>query len=240
MNRDTARRRLSPPVTHRLVRPFLQPARLLAGAIIAGFLAVSSAAHADRSDRATPAGPAATQHHRASPTGVTEREIVVIDGFYYIVPAPWAGNKIEAPALSSDSFRQVPAELTYNRTNIYVHSIALPPLLAMLDRAREDGVELLVESGYRSERYQRTIFKRMMAQGRIFTDIIRYVAPPGYSQHALGTAVDFHPSNWRFADTRAYAWLQENAAAFSFKETYSRSNKRNMPWEAWHWNYCGK
>jgi D-alanyl-D-alanine carboxypeptidase len=239
MNSDTARRQLSHPVANRLVRPFLQPTRLLTGAVIAGLLAVS-ATHANQFDRTTPAEPAVTQHHTASPTGASELETVVIDGFYYIVPAPWAGNKIEAPALSSASFHQIPAEHTYNRTNIYVHSTALPPLLAMLDRAREDSVELLVESGYRSERYQRTIFKRMMAKGRIFTDIIRYVAPPGYSQHVLGTAVDFHPSNWRFADTRAYAWLQENATDFSFKETYSQSNKYNMPWEAWHWNYCGQ
>lgn len=206
--------------------------------MIAGLLAIS-AAHADQSDRAAPAGPAAPRQHETSPTAATELETVVIDGFYYVVPPPWAGNKIEAPPLSADAFRQVPTEYTFNRTKLYVHSLALPPLLAMLDRARKDGVELLVESGYRSKRYQRTIFKKMMARGRIFTDIIRYVAPPGYSQHALGTAVDFHPSNWRFADTRAYAWLQENAAAFSFKETYSRNNKYNMPWEAWHWNYCG-
>ncbi|MEE4136431.1 MAG: D-alanyl-D-alanine carboxypeptidase family protein, partial [Desulforhopalus sp.] len=55
----------------------------------------------------------------------------------------------------------------------------------------------------------------------------------------LGTAVDFHPGNWSFADTPAYAWLQENGAEFGFVETYSEKNRREMPWEAWHWNYLG-
>jgi LAS superfamily LD-carboxypeptidase LdcB len=169
------------------------------------------------------------------------QETVVIDGSHYIVPPPWAGNKIKARDRSaSASFRQIPTNHTYNETKLYVHSTALEPLLALLNQARDDGVILLVESGYRSEGYQRSIFKRLLDEGRSFADIVRYVAPPGYSQHALGTAVDFHPSNWEFANTPAYEWLKKNAASFNFEETYSPTNGHNMPWEAWHWNYIGE
>ncbi len=238
MDRDTAFQRIGLPASNQTPGPFRLPTRLLVWTIIIGVLALPASAGSFY--KAAPSGIDEAKQRTARPTGEDELETVVIDGFYYIVPPPWAGNKIEAPTLSSDSFRQIPVEHTHNQTKIYVHSLMLPPLLALLDRAREDGVELLVESGYRSERYQRVIFKRMMSQGRRFTDIIRYVAPPGYSQHALGTAVDFYPSDWRFADTRAYTWLQAHAAAFSFEETYSRTNSSNMPWEAWHWNYCGE
>ena len=55
----------------------------------------------------------------------------------------------------------------------------------------------------------------------------------------IGTSVDFHPSNWRFADTPQYPWLQQNADQFGFEETYSQKNSFKMPWEAWHWNYTG-
>ena len=79
----------------------------------------------------------------------------------------------------------------------------------------------------------------MLAEGRTFDDIVRYVAPPGYSQHMFGTAVDFYPSNWRFAETPQYSWLQENAHMFDFEQTYPEYNKLKMPWEAWHWNYTG-
>ena len=56
----------------------------------------------------------------------------------------------------------------------------------------------------------------------------------------LGTALDFFPSNWKFADTEQYLWLQENAKEFGFEETYSKNNRFLMPWEAWHWNYVGE
>jgi D-alanyl-D-alanine carboxypeptidase len=78
-----------------------------------------------------------------------------------------------------------------------------------------------------------------MAEGREFNDIVRYVAPPGYSEHALGTVVDFTPSNWRFAGTPAYNWLKNNAGRFGFFETLPESSKRETPWEAWHWKYIG-
>jgi D-alanyl-D-alanine carboxypeptidase len=167
------------------------------------------------------------------------RETVEIDGSWYLIPPPWAGSKIDPPHFTWESFRQIPVEFTHQGAKIYIVAKAHPPLLAMLEQARQDGIELRVVSGYRSARYQRQIFKRMMAEGRSFADIVRYVAPPGYSEHMLGTAVDFYPSNWAFADTPAYGWLQEHAAGFGFIETYSEKNRWEMPWEAWHWNYVG-
>lgn len=167
-------------------------------------------------------------------------ETVLIDGTEYLVPPPWAGNRIEASPLSPESFGQIPVDFTHDGTKIYILTTALGPLLDLLHQAREDGIELRVESGYRSERYQRLIFKRMMAEGKTFADIVRYVAPPGYSQHMLGMAVDFHPSTWEFADTPAYAWLKENAQEFGFEEAYSQDNALHIPWEAWHWAYFGE
>jgi len=166
-------------------------------------------------------------------------EVVVIDGKKYNVPPPWTGHKIDAPVLTFESFKKIPTKYTYQNTAVYVLAQAQPHLIALLSKAEEDGVSIQVESGYRSENYQRRIFKRMLGEGRTFDDIVRYVAPPGYSQHMLGLAVDFHPSNWRFADTEQYRWLQENANLFSFSETYSQYNRYKMPWEAWHWSHTG-
>jgi len=76
-----------------------------------------------------------------------------------------------------------------------------------------------------------------MAAGRTWDDLVRYVAPPGYSEHMLGIAVDLYPSNWRFAATPAYAWLKEHAAEYHFVESYPEFNLESFPWEAWHWKY---
>ena len=167
-------------------------------------------------------------------------ETITIDGIIYEIPAPWAGNKMTAPELPYSSFRKIPEAHTKEGGKIYILAKAHDSLVKMLLQAVKDGVHLLVESGYRSENYQRKIFKRMLREGRTFDDIVRYVAPPGYSQHMFGTAVDFYPSNWRFAETDQYTWLQENAHRFHFEQTYPEFNKLKIPWEAWHWNYIGK
>jgi D-alanyl-D-alanine carboxypeptidase len=173
-------------------------------------------------------------------TVVNVQEEVSIDGTTYSIPPPWAGNRIEVPEFDYTDFRRIPKAHTHEGSEIYILAEAYQPLVALLQAAEKEGIELQVESAYRSEAYQRRIFKRMLAEGRTFEDIVRYVSPPGYSEHMLGRAVDFFPSDWQFADTPAYSWLRENAGRFGFAETYSRSNPLQMPWEAWHWNFTGK
>lgn len=169
--------------------------------------------------------------------GASAPETVVLDNREYPVPLPWTGNRIAAPSLSPADFRQIPPEYTKNGKPIYILDSIHDPLVAMLEAADRDGVQLLVSSGYRSIEYQSKIFLRLFAEGRTFDDIIRYVAPPGYSQHMLGIAVDFSPSNWRYAATAQYAWLKAHAQEFGFTETYAKSNRLQMPWESWHWAF---
>lgn len=167
-------------------------------------------------------------------------ETVMIGSDLYQVPPPWSGNRQFPTSRQLDELRQIPVEFTYQESKIYILAQAYPALVRMLEQARLEGVIIEVESAYRSINYQTQIFMRMLEKGRTFDDIIRYVAPPGYSQHMLGTALDFFPSNWEFAESEQYLWLQENAKKFGFEETYSKNNRFLMPWEAWHWNYVGE
>lgn len=166
-------------------------------------------------------------------------ETVTIGQNMYIVPPPWAGNRIIPPKFSISDFRQLPPQHCKNNSKIYVHTTAYNNLTALFTAALNDGIMLQVESGYRSLGYQKTIFFKKLAEGRSFEDIVRYVAPPGYSQHMLGIAVDFYPSNWQFASSDQYNWLKENAHKYNFEETYSEFNRSKIPWEAWHWSYTG-
>ncbi|WP_419176295.1 M15 family metallopeptidase [Desulfosediminicola sp.] len=165
------------------------------------------------------------------------KETVWIGDKEYDVPYPWRGNKIPAPAIPPSNFSQIPVEHTKDGSRLYVTRQTHASLLKLFDKAREDGFHFKVESGYRSPDYQRRIFLRKFKEGRDFDDVIRYVAPPGYSQHALGTCVDFAPGNWRFGQREEYQWLKRNASAYGFTETYPQKNKYNYPWESWHWNY---
>ena len=164
-------------------------------------------------------------------------EVVRIDDIDYPVPRPWTGNRVSVPEDTTANLQMIPQELTLNRTEIFLHNEAIEPLRAMAAAAAEAGVLLLVDSGYRSARYQRVIFRQFLEKGQRFENIARYVAPPGYSEHALGTVVDFHPSGRGFARSDAYRWLREHAATYGFHETLPRHGRHHFPWEPWHWKF---
>lgn len=166
-----------------------------------------------------------------------EVESITLGDEVYEIPEPWIGNRIPVPEIPQSSFRMIPPLHAHKEAHLYITQDAHSALLELFKAALEDGLHLKIESGYRSPGYQKKIFIRMINEGREFNDIVRYVAPPGYSQHALGTAVDFYPSNWRFADLAEYKWLQDNAADFGFTETYPEKNSLHYPWESWHWIY---
>jgi LAS superfamily LD-carboxypeptidase LdcB len=167
---------------------------------------------------------------------ITE-DFVSIDGKYYKIPAPWKGNKLKAQQFVLEDFALIPIESSYQQSKLYLIKEAQKALVEMIEKAKQDGVILIVHSAYRSKGYQLNIFMKMMEEGRGFADIIRYVAPPGYSEHMLGTVVDFYPSNWSFADGDSYRWLQKNGAEFGFSESYPQISKNGEPWEPWHWRY---
>lgn len=164
-----------------------------------------------------------------------QAEVLLLNGEQFVLPKQWQGKKMTEPEATRATLQMIPRQYVFEEKSVYLFNKANQALQIMIEAAREDGVELQVHSAFRSSRYQRQIFLRMMEEGRSFDDIIRYVAPPGYSEHALGTVVDFYPSNWYFAKTPGYAWLKENGQRFDFSESYPENG--DMPWESWHWRW---
>ena len=73
----------------------------------------------------------------------------------------------------------------------------------------------------------------------------RVSAPPGYSEHSTGFAIDIGDANNRqtdfvieFENTDAFKWLKNNAAKYHFKLSFDKNNK-NVDYEPWHWRYEG-
>src|SRR5262249_809356 len=87
------------------------------------------------------------------------------------------------------------------------------------DAARA-GVQLHVVSGFRSNGKQ-TELRRLFLSGRGHD-----AAPPGYSNHQDGTAIDWNADTARSAQ---YRWLKAHGADYGFKRT--------VPGELWHWEY---
>jgi len=84
----------------------------------------------------------------------------------------------------------------------------------MAAAARDDGIVLMVVSGFRSDAEQAELFAAHPDP--------TWVAPPGHSLHRCATELDLGPSS-------AYGWLAANATRFGFVQRYS--------WEAWHYGF---
>lgn len=106
--------------------------------------------------------------------------------------------------------------------------------------AKQDGVELLPISGYRSVARQIRIIRKKLADGKSIGDILRYVAAPGCSEHHTGRAIDIgSPEDIKldedFAKTPEYRWLRRHAGKFGFHLSYPRRNAHGIGYEPWHW-----
>jgi hypothetical protein len=83
--------------------------------------------------------------------------------------------------------------------------------------ARSEGIDLVVNSGFRSDAEQAILFARHPDP--------RWVAPPGRSRHRDATELDINMGD----GGRAHAWLRAHGGRFGFVQRYS--------WEPWHWGY---
>ena len=61
---------------------------------------------------------------------------------------------------------------------------------AMRDAAAADGIELLLISAFRSVEFQAALIRNKLARGMTIAAILQVNAPPGYSEHHSGRAVD--------------------------------------------------
>ncbi len=170
-------------------------------------------------------------------------ETVTIDSVTYTVPARWVGKKLDSVQVADPSkLVRLPAELSYEDFRVYVTPDTRAAFVKMAAAAKKDSIDLIADSGYRSAEMQRRIFRRRLAEGKTFEQVSQFVAPPGYSQHQTGRALDLVPSEARFAHTRIYKWLKKHAGEYGFVESIPEPAKGSGEWywEAWHWYYAGK
>jgi len=114
--------------------------------------------------------------------------------------------------------------------------------LRMRAAAQADGVAMTLVSAFRSVDAQCGIVRRKLAAGMAIDAILQSVAPPGYSEHHTGRAIDIGTTEDDaleeiFEDTPAFAWLRVHAAAFGFTMSYPAGNAQGFVYEPWHWCY---
>jgi hypothetical protein len=84
--------------------------------------------------------------------------------------------------------------------------------------AADDGVEVYVDSGWRSARYQEQLLREAIAKYGSAKAAARWVATPATSPHVSGDAVDVGHAD-------ATRWLSEHGAGYGLCQVYA-----NEPW----------
>ncbi len=144
-------------------------------------------------------------------------------------------------------YNEIPKEkLVFIEPYIEVHIDMRDSLLNMKEEAKKDGIYLVFLSGYRSINLQNDIFYSLKSiRNQEATERARVSAPPGYSEHSTGFAIDIGDATKRetdfekeFENTDAFKWLIKNAAKFHFKLSFNKNNKF-IDYEPWHWRYEG-
>ena len=130
--------------------------------------------------------------------------------------------------------------------NIEVHMDMRDSLINMREEAKQDGIYLIFFSVYRSINLQNEIFYSLKSfRNQEAAERASVSAPPGYSEHSTGFAIDIGDATQRetdfeteFENTDAFKWLIKNAAKFHFKLSFTKDNKF-IDSEPWHWRYEG-
>jgi len=144
-------------------------------------------------------------------------------------------------------YPEIPKEkLVLIEPNIQVHIDMRDSLIEMRDEAKKNGIFLVFLSGYRSINLQNEIFYSLKSfRNQEAAERARVSAPPGYSEHSTGFAIDIGDATQRetdfeteFENTDAFRWLTKNAAKFHFKLSFTKDNNF-IDYEPWHWRYEG-
>ncbi len=130
---------------------------------------------------------------------------------------------------------------------IKMHKSATVKLREMVNAASGEGVNLVVLSGFRSVEEQQQLFFQVKEQrGQIASQRAEVSAPPGYSEHHTGYAVDIGDGNvpaanlkTSFEQTPAFKWLEKNAPRYSFELSFPENNPQGIAYEPWHWRFVG-
>lgn len=140
------------------------------------------------------------------------------------------------------SLSEIPEEWrSKTATSFQIHSEALPYLEDLMEEAEDEGLDPRVQSAYRSFAKQTELKSSYTVT--YGSGANRFSADQGYSEHQLGTTMDFTTTNTNgtlvgFNNTPEYKWFLDNAYRFGFVLSYPEGNAY-YKFEPWHWRFVG-
>ena len=171
-----------------------------------------------------------------------------------VKPAPAIQAAKPTPQPKSDLLGHLPYDVAPESelkaipgTNLRMRAAAARKFEQMQSAASAEGIVLTSISAFRDDETQEELFfgvKEQRAQDA--TKRAEVSAPPGYSEHHTGYAIDIGDGNApatnlseTFGDTAAFRWLEQNALKYSFELSFPPDNKQGVSYEPWHWRFVG-
>jgi len=160
------------------------------------------------------------------------------------------GNRLLSTYIPSDliNIKENYVNLFVNDADFELREVAADQLNVMLNDLRaETGKNVVIASAYRSYDTQAGLYASYVREfGQAETD--EFSARPGYSEHQLGTVLDFVNDDSgfeltpEFDNTIAGTWLRENASKYGFIQSYPKDSEgeTGYAYEAWQYRYIGE
>jgi zinc D-Ala-D-Ala carboxypeptidase len=119
-------------------------------------------------------------------------------------------------------------------------------LMKLIYAARDYNTWIIPVSGFRSVAQQEKLYKDQIQRRGSETEAAKISAPPGYSEHHTGYAVDLADGNssltdlsYKFAESDAFRWLSQHAQEYGFELSFPQNNFQGVSYEPWHWRFVG-
>lgn len=119
-------------------------------------------------------------------------------------------------------------------------------LMKLIYAARDGNTWIIPVSGFRSVSQQEKLYKDQIQRRGSETEAAKISAPPGYSEHHTGYAVDLADGNspraditYKFAESEAFRWLSQHAQEYGFELSFPQNNPQGVSYEPWHWRFVG-
>ena len=184
-----------------------------------------------------------------TPTGCERR--IFTDDLLTIVTRTYGLSRDYAPRdlVSLSDYFPVAVTLGYPSQ---VRQIMVEPLVQMVTAMQAAGLEPFIISGYRSYSAQSIAYNKWQTTYPESADIVS--APPGHSEHQLGTTIDFGSPelpelvgqadiefHTYFYQTSEGQWLLEHAHEYGFTLSFPREafELTGFYYEPWHYRYVG-
>lgn len=160
---------------------------------------------------------------------VTEIDRTTLVNKYNALPEDYAPEDLE--------------EIYTNLDQGFLRAEAAKAWNELFEKARSEGVELVVLSSYRSKYDQEDLFNNYFYEDPEWAFL--YSAHPRRSEHEMGYAVDVGYNNYLpddFYSSPQGIFMRDNASDFGFILRYQEGKEHitGYGYESWHFRYLGK